>query len=83
MRAGNYNSEIHDVAKIPTAKRPTYRKEKVVKAKFNRSVENKIENCWYSAIELGWSYSDFATHCLDVLVIIQLRDKAKRRAACD
>jgi hypothetical protein len=57
-------------------------KERVApRPKFNASIENKIEQLWLQSRHLRWSYNEFATHLLEVLVILQHRDRMQREAA--
>jgi hypothetical protein len=44
-------------------------------AKFNSSMERRIEALWSRSEELGWSYSDFVVHLLEVLVVLSHRHK--------
>ena len=46
-----------------------------LKPKFTITAEKKIERLWLVSKRLGWSYSDFATHMLEVLIILKQRDK--------
>ena len=44
---------------------------------FKASFEKKIERLWFQSKRLGWSYNDFVTHLLEILVVLQRRDKIK------
>jgi len=44
---------------------------------FNASFEKKIERLWFQSKHLGWSYNDFVSHLLEILVVLQRRDKIK------
>ena len=46
-----------------------------LKPKFTITAEKKIERLWLVSKRLGWSYNDFATHMLEVLIILRQRDK--------
>jgi hypothetical protein len=46
-------------------------------AKFNSSMERKIERLWLQSKPLGWNYSDFVVHVLGVLVVLSHRNKVK------
>jgi hypothetical protein len=48
---------------------------------FNISFERQIERLWLQSRQLGWSYSDFTIHLLEVLLIRRHRDGLKRAAA--
>lgn len=42
-------------------------------SKLKMSIEKKIENIWLEFEELGWSYNDFISHLLEVLVVLNYR----------
>jgi hypothetical protein len=42
-------------------------------SKLKISIEKKIENIWLESQELGWSYNDFVSHLLEVLVVLNHR----------
>jgi hypothetical protein len=42
-------------------------------SKLRMSIEKKIENIWLDSQELGWSYNDFVTHLLEILIILNYR----------
>jgi hypothetical protein len=42
-------------------------------SKLKISIEKKIENIWLESKELGWSYNEFVSHLLEVLVVINHR----------
>ena len=42
-------------------------------SKLKMSIEKKIENIWRESKELGWSYNDFVSHLLEVLVVLNHR----------
>ena len=42
-------------------------------SKLKMSIEKKIENIWLESRELGWSYNDFISHLLEVLVVLNHR----------
>jgi hypothetical protein len=42
-------------------------------SKLKISIEKKIENIWLESKELGWSYNDFVSHLLEVLVVLNHR----------
>jgi hypothetical protein len=48
------------------------------RARFNSTIERKIENIWSESKQLGWSYSKFVTRILEVLIILQFRDMVSR-----
>jgi hypothetical protein len=52
--------------------------EKTVnRAKFNATVERKIERLWSQSKPLGWNYNDFVVRVLGVLVVLSHRNKVK------
>ena len=42
-------------------------------SKLKTSIEKKIENIWLESKERGWSYNDFVSHLLEVLVVLNHR----------
>ena len=42
-------------------------------SKLRTSIEKKIENIWLESEELGWSYNDFVSHLLEVLIVLNYR----------
>ena len=42
-------------------------------SKLKMSIEKKIENIWLESKDLGWSYNDFISHLLEVLVVLNHR----------
>ena len=42
-------------------------------SKLKISIEKKIENIWLESEDLGWSYNDFVSHLLEVLVVLNHR----------
>ncbi len=42
-------------------------------SKLRTSIEKKVENIWLESEELGWSFNDFVTHLLEVLVVLNYR----------
>jgi hypothetical protein len=48
-----------------------------LKPKFAITAEKKIERLWLDSNRLGWTYSDFVTHILEVLIVVKQRDKIK------
>lgn len=43
--------------------------------KFNLSLERRIENVWFRAQQIGWSYNDFVIRLMEVLIILHHRNK--------
>ena len=41
--------------------------------KFRISIEKKIENIWLESEQLGWSYSDFVFHLMEILIVLNYR----------
>ena len=79
MRTSKYSDNTVCVSKAYPIRSP--QQFKTTRPKFNASSERKIERVWLDANKLGWSYNDFVAHLLEVLVIIQFRDKLKRMPA--
>jgi hypothetical protein len=52
-------------------------------AKFNSSMERRIEALWLRSEELGWNYSDFVVHVLGVLVVLNHRNKVSPMIASE
>jgi hypothetical protein len=48
-------------------------------SKFNTSMERRVERLWVESQEQGWNYSGFVAHVLEVLVVLQERDKVVRQ----
>jgi hypothetical protein len=46
-----------------------------LKPKFAITAEKKIERLWLDSNRLGWTYNDFVTHMLEVLIIVGQRGK--------
>jgi hypothetical protein len=44
---------------------------------FNTSFEKEIEHLLFESRRLGWSYNEFVTHLMEILTVLQLRDKIK------
>ncbi len=42
-------------------------------SKLKMSIEKKIENIWLESEQLGWSYNDFVSHLIEVLIILNYR----------
>lgn len=42
-------------------------------SKLKMSIERKIENIWLEAEQLGWSYTDFVSYLLEVLIVLNHR----------
>jgi len=42
-------------------------------SKLRTSIEKKIENIWLESEELGWSYNDFVSHLIEVLIVLNYR----------
>ena len=60
---------------------PRYKKNKLLMAKYNTSVEKRLEGFWFRSKTLGWNYSDFVAHLLEVLVVLRHRESANHTAA--
>jgi hypothetical protein len=60
---------------------PVTQERNAPRPKFNASFEKKIEQLWFESDRLGWSYNEFITHVLEVLVILRHRRSVKRAAA--
>ncbi len=48
-------------------------------AKFNSSIERKIERVWLESKVHGWNYAGFVAYALEVLTILHQRKKVHRR----
>ncbi len=42
-------------------------------SKLKMSIEKRLENIWLESEQRGWSYNDFVTHLLEVLVVLNYR----------
>jgi hypothetical protein len=42
-------------------------------SKLRTTIEKRVENIWLESEELGWSYNDFVTHLLEVLIVLNYR----------
>jgi hypothetical protein len=51
------------------------------KLKLNTSLERKIEQLYRKSETLGWSFTDFCAHVLEVLAVLHHRKKVKRLTA--
>jgi hypothetical protein len=45
----------------------------ITSSKLRTSIEKKIENIWLESEELGWSYNDFVSHLLEILIVLNYR----------
>jgi hypothetical protein len=52
-------------------------------SKFNSTMERRIEALWSRSEKLGWNYSDFVVHLLEVLLILNHRDKVSPMIASE
>jgi hypothetical protein len=50
-------------------------------SKFNISMEKKIERLWHESKDLGWNFNAFVTHVMEILIVIQHRNKIPVKAA--
>jgi hypothetical protein len=73
------DNELHSL----TTYRLVHEETKSPKSKYNVSFERKIERLWFQSNPLGWGYSDFVVHLLEVLVVLRHRDGVKRAAALE
>jgi hypothetical protein len=46
--------------------------------KFNTSIERRIEQLSYKSETLGWSFTEFCVHVLEVLAVLQHRKKIRQ-----
>ncbi len=58
---------------LPEAEAPVAAQGAPRGSKLKLSIEKKIENIWLESKELGWSYNDFVSHLLEVLVVLNHR----------
>jgi hypothetical protein len=42
-------------------------------SKLRISIEKKIEHIWLESEELGWSFNDFVSHLLEILIVLNYR----------
>jgi hypothetical protein len=42
-------------------------------SKLKTSIEKKIENIWLESEQLGWTYSDFVSHLIEILIVLNYR----------
>jgi hypothetical protein len=50
-------------------------------SKSRRPIERKIEGAWHESAKLGWSLPRFTAVMLEVLIVLQERDKLKAAKA--
>ena len=74
-----HNSEIE--INIDRARSRDIEGETLKTLKYSTSIERNIEKLSRKAETLGWSYTDFCTHVLEVLAVLQHRRKVKRQGA--
>jgi hypothetical protein len=59
-------------------------RETTCRPKFGSSLEKKIERTWSESRKLGWDYNHFVTAMIEVLIILQQREKLRSvRAEAD
>jgi hypothetical protein len=74
-----HNSEIEinlDRARIRETEERTPQR-----IKFSTSIERKIESLSRKSETLGWSFTEFCVHVLEVLAVLQHRRQVKRQKA--
>jgi hypothetical protein len=76
MPVRNYKYENNSETNSKSAQLHLPQEKTVNRAKFNASVERKIERLWLQSKPLGWNYNDFVVHVLGVLVVLNHRNKA-------
>jgi hypothetical protein len=81
MRMRNYKYENNDI-NSDAGQISLPRQIPANRSKFNSSMEKKIERIWLQSQQLGWSYNDFVVHLLEVLVVLQKRNKATPVTVC-
>ena len=42
-------------------------------SKLKMSIEKKIENIWLEFEQLGWTYSDFVSYLIEILIVLNYR----------
>jgi hypothetical protein len=47
----------------------------------NGFLERRIERVWRESRDRGWSFSEFAVYALEVLIVLNQREKAQDRIA--
>ena len=81
MRVGSYKQENNSEINSKEAQLHFSQEKTGNRSKFTTSMEKKIERVWSQSKPLGWSYNDFVVHLLEVLVILQHRQKVKLMTA--
>ena len=69
------NGQIQAALVDPASFEENIIEEHAIKPKFAITAEKKIERLWLDSNRLGWTYNDFVTHMLEVLVVVKQRDK--------
>ncbi|MBJ7534389.1 hypothetical protein JDN40_09770 [Rhodomicrobium vannielii ATCC 17100] len=49
--------------------------------KTRTSIEKNLENMWIKSQELGWNYQDFVSQVLEIMVVLNHRDRLIKREA--
>ena len=81
MRVRGYEQENNSEINFKEAQLHFSQEKSANRSKFTTSMEKKIERVWSQSKPLGWSYNDFVVHLLEVLVILQHRQKVKLMTA--
>jgi hypothetical protein len=71
MRVRNYKNE--DSSEINSKAPKLYGN----RSKFSTSTERKIESLRFQSKQLGWSYSDFVVRLLEILVVLNHRNRVR------
>lgn len=58
-------------------------KPKIIRSKYNTSLEKRIEHLWREAEHYGWSFSNFVSVVLEVLTVLHHRNKCLVQARAD
>jgi hypothetical protein len=81
MRVRGYEQENNSETNFEEDQLHFSQEKSANRSKFTTSMEKKIERVWSQSKPLGWSYNDFVVHLLEVLVILQHRQKVKLMTA--
>lgn len=65
----------------PVSEKPTSEHLRPARKHFLLTLERKIDGLWCGANAERWSYTDFVAHALEVLAVLQHREKLERLRA--
>jgi hypothetical protein len=81
MRVRNYKAESSSEIYSKTSKLHLSQQKTRNRSKLNTSTERKIETLRFRSKQLGWSYSDFVVHLMEILAALDERNKVKLLSA--